>query len=61
MRNRTGEAMIASLSLSSLVLGAGLSFASTRRPDWAEPCEIWSGRLLVAGLSLLGAGLPLFR
>jgi hypothetical protein len=53
--------VIATLSLSSLLLGTGLSFAATRDPARSEICEIWSGRLLIAGLGLLGAGLPLFR
>lgn len=53
--------MIAALSLSSLMLGTGLSYAATRRPDRADRLELWSGRLLVGGLGLLGASLPLFR
>jgi hypothetical protein len=53
--------VIATLSLSSLLLGTGLSFAATRNSSRSEICEIWSGRLLIAGLGLLGASMPLFR
>ncbi|WP_264049933.1 hypothetical protein [Methylobacterium flocculans] len=53
--------MIATLSLSSLMMGTGLSYAAIRVPNRAEALELWSGRLLLAGLGLLGAGLPLFR
>lgn len=53
--------MIATLSLSTLMVGTGLSYAATRTPRWAEALELWSGRLLLAGLGLIGAGLPLFR
>lgn len=48
--------MIATLSLLSLLVGAVLACASTR-PDMAtEACELWSGRFLLAGLTLVGAG-----
>ncbi|MGU3361265.1 hypothetical protein ACLBWX_13115 [Methylobacterium sp. M6A4_1b] len=53
--------MIATLSLSSLMVGTGLSYAATRATSRAEALERWSGRLLLGGLGLLGAGLPLFR
>lgn len=53
--------MIATLSLSSLMVGTGLSYAAIRTPSRAESLERWSGRLLVGGLGLLGAALPLFR
>ena len=53
--------MIAALSLSTLVVGTGLSYAAIRAPDRAVVLERWSGRLILAGLGLLGAGLPLFR
>ena len=53
--------MIATLSLSSLMVGTGLSYAATRAPRRADALERWSGRLLLGGLGLLGAGLPLFR
>ncbi|MDB5645867.1 hypothetical protein [Methylobacterium sp.] len=53
--------MIATLSLSSLMVGTGLSYAATRTSGSAESFELWSGRLLLAGLGLLGASLPLFR
>jgi len=50
--------MIASLSLTSLVSGAGLSWAATRVPDHAGALERFGGTLLVAGLALLGAAMP---
>lgn len=53
--------MIATLSLSSLLLGGTLSFASTRPNTATETCEIWGGRFLIVGLALIGAGMPLFR
>jgi hypothetical protein len=53
--------MIATLSFSSLMVGTGLSYAAIRTPDRAETLELWSGRMLLAGLGLLGASLPLFR
>ncbi|MCJ2037032.1 hypothetical protein [Methylobacterium sp. J-068] len=53
--------MIATLSLSSLMVGTGLSYAALRTPSRAEALELWSGRLLLTGLGLLGASLPLFR
>lgn len=56
-----GIRVIATLSLSSLLLGGTLSFASTRPNASTETCEIWGGRFLIAGLALIGAGMPLFR
>ena len=53
--------MIATLTLSSLMLGTGLSYAATRASSRADALERWSGRLLLGGLGLLGASLPLFR
>lgn len=53
--------MITALSLSSLAVGTGLSYAAVRVPARAATLERWSGGLLLAGLGLLGAGLPLFR
>lgn len=53
--------MIATLSLSSLLAGGTLSYASTRVAERAASYEAWGGALLLVGLSLVGASLPLFR
>ncbi|WP_019903659.1 hypothetical protein [Methylobacterium sp. 77] len=53
--------MIATLSLSSLIAGGTLSYASVRVPTRAATYETWGGSLLIVGLSLAGAGLALFR
>lgn len=56
-----GIRLIATLSLSSLLLGGTLSYASTRPNTPVEHCQIWGGRFLIVGLALIGAGMPLFR
>lgn len=53
--------LIATLSLLSLLVGGSLSYASTRPNTSTEACELWGGRFLVAGLALIGFGMPLFR
>lgn len=53
--------MIATLSLSSLIAGGTLSYASTRVGERAAVYESWAGTLLIVGLALAGAGLALFR
>ncbi|WP_162244811.1 hypothetical protein [Methylobacterium sp. Leaf469] len=53
--------MIAILSAASLFAGGALSYASTRTPDRTDHYELWGGRLLLAGLVLIGSGLPLAR
>lgn len=53
--------MTAALSLTSLALGATLSYGSTRAARGVAALEAWSGGFLVAGLVLIGSGLPLFR
>lgn len=53
--------MIAVLSAASLFAGGVLSYASTRTPERTADYELWGGRLLVAGLVLIGSGLPLAR
>ncbi|GJE17019.1 hypothetical protein [Methylobacterium marchantiae] len=53
--------MIATLSLSSLIAGGSLSYASMRNATRAAAYETWGGALLIIGLSLAGAGLTLFR
>lgn len=53
--------MIATLSLSSLLLGGSLSYAATRPEASTETFERWGGRFLLAGVALIGAGMPLFR
>jgi len=51
--------MLTLLILTSLVLGAGLAGAASRVPSHAVTLERWGGSLLVGGLALLGALLPL--
>lgn len=51
--------MLAALILTSLALGASLAGVASRVPSHAVALERWGGALLVAGLGLLGAVLPL--
>ena len=51
--------MLIALILMSLVLGAGLASAASRVPSHAVALERCGGTLLVSGLALLGAMLPL--
>ncbi|MCJ2082340.1 hypothetical protein [Methylobacterium sp. J-090] len=53
--------MIAVLSAASLFAGGALSYASTRVTERTEHYELWSGRLLLTGLVLIGSSLPLMR
>ena len=51
--------MLIAPTLISLALGTGLACAAARLPSHAAALERWGGALLVAGLVLLGAALPL--
>jgi hypothetical protein len=53
--------MILILSVASLAVGTGLTWAPDRFPTQKIGLETCSGLLLVAGLMLIGSGLPLFR
>lgn len=53
--------MHAALSLTSLAIGAALSYGATRSVRGVAALEAWSGGFLVVGLILVGSGLPLFR
>ena len=53
--------MICAVSLIGLLLGATLAYAADRIPTHTALLEGSGGALLVAGLALLGSGLPLFR
>lgn len=53
--------MVAVLSAASLFAGGALSYASIRTPEHMERYELWSGRLLLTGLILIGSCLPLMR
>lgn len=50
--------MIAICSLVSLVLGATVAVAAERHPAHVEALETAAGVLLIGGLGLIGAGLP---
>lgn len=52
--------MLIALILLSLALGTGLAGASLRAPSHAAALERWAGALLVCGLALLGAVLPVY-
>ncbi len=43
----------------SILLGAGLAGMAAHVPSHAVALERWGGTLLVSGLALLGAALPL--
>jgi hypothetical protein len=51
--------MLTVLILTTLTLGAALAGAASRVPSHAIALERWGGTLLVGGLALLGAVLPL--
>ena len=53
--------MTAFISLACLGLGALLAGLAPRNPDRTAAFETGGGLLLVAGLAVLGSGLPLFR
>jgi hypothetical protein len=50
--------MIAICSLASLVLGTATAVAAERYPGHVEALETAAGVLLIGGLGLIGAGLP---
>lgn len=50
--------MIAIWSVASLVLGATTAVAAERYPGHVETLETLAGVLLIGGLGLIGAGLP---
>lgn len=52
--------MIAICSLASLILGATFAVAAERYPGHVAAMETTGGVLLIGGLSLIGAGLPVF-
>ena len=53
--------IVAMLSFARLTCGVGLAGLSTHDSERAQTLERWSGVCLLAGLVLLGLGLPLFR
>jgi hypothetical protein len=50
--------MIAAASLASVLLGVALAYAADRVPSQVEVLERSGGALLIAGLALIGSGLP---
>lgn len=52
--------LIAIISLMSLVLGGTVAVLAERYPGHVATLETIAGVLLVGGLSLIGAGLPVF-
>lgn len=52
--------MIAICSLLSLVLGGTTAVVAERYPAHVEALETAAGVLLIGGLGLIGAGLPVF-
>jgi hypothetical protein len=42
----------------SVVFGAGIAYVSERFPGHVEVLETGAGVLLIAGLAMLGSGLP---
>jgi hypothetical protein len=50
--------MIAICSLTSLILGGTIAAVSERYPDHVATLETVAGTLLIGGLGLIGAGLP---
>jgi hypothetical protein len=50
--------IIAAASLMSIVLGASVAYAADRFPGHVETLETGAGVLLIAGLAMLGSGLP---
>ena len=50
--------MIALVSLLSLIGGATLAYASERYPAHVAALETGGGILMIAGLALVGAGIP---
>ena len=53
-----GAVMIAICSLASLILGGTIAAVSERYPDHVAALETAAGVLLIGGLGLIGAGLP---
>jgi hypothetical protein len=54
-----GAVMIAICSVVSLVLGGTIAALSERYPVHVEVLETAAGVLLIGGLGLIGAGLPI--
>jgi hypothetical protein len=50
--------MIGAASLASILLGGALSYAADQVPSRLELLESGGGVFLLAGLALLGSGLP---
>jgi hypothetical protein len=53
--------MICVLSVMSLLLGAALACAATHVPSQIKLLESSGGTLMIAGLALIGSGLPILR
>jgi len=53
--------LLAMLCFACLTSGVGLAALSIRDAERAPMLERWSGFFLLAGLILLGIGLPFFR
>jgi len=51
--------MIAICAFTSLVLGGTLAAVSERYPAHVQALETTAGALLIGGLGLIGAGLPI--
>jgi len=56
--SRRNSGMIALVSLLSLIGGATLAYASERYPAHVAALETGGGILMIAGLALVGAGIP---
>jgi hypothetical protein len=50
--------LIGAASIMSVVLGAGIAYAADRFPAHVEALETAAGVLMIAGLAILGSGLP---
>lgn len=61
MTTVSGEFLVHALSVIALVVGVVLAASLSVRPTGSRRLEGLAGWLIVCGLSLLGAGLPLFQ